>query len=101
VLQAARVCPRGQVVPARRPGPAGEPMAVVRTLDGRVFAVPDSCPHDGGPLSDGYLDGDRLVCARHGWEFDPASGRCLGRRGVCIPSEPVERRENPRAPRLL
>lgn len=89
VLQAARVCPRGQVVPAR--GRAGEPIAVLRTTDGRVFAVPDACPHDGGLLSDGYLDDDRLVCARHGWEFDPASGQCVSRRGVCVASEPVQR----------
>lgn len=96
VLQAARACPRGQVVAARTRG--GEPMAVLKTTDGRVFAVPDLCPHDGGLLSDGYLDGDRLVCARHGWEFDPATGRCVSRPGVCVESEAVVR--PPRVPRL-
>ncbi len=42
---------------------------------GRAFVLPDRCPHDGQPLSDGFVDGDRIVCARHGWEIDACSGR--------------------------
>ncbi len=56
-------------------------VALVVLADRRAFVVDDRCPHDGGPLSDGFLDGDRLVCARHGWEVDPCSGAC-GRRQV-------------------
>jgi len=52
------------------------PVALVVLDDGRAFAVEDRCPHDGGQLSDGFIDGDRLVCARHGWEVDPCTGRC-------------------------
>ena len=51
-------------------------VAVVRLVDGRLCVVPDRCPHDGGRLSDGWLDGDQLVCARHGWEVDPCTGHC-------------------------
>ncbi len=60
-------------------------MALVVLADRRAFVVDDRCPHDGGPLSDGFLDGDRLVCARHGWEVDPCSGAC-GRRQVATRS---------------
>jgi nitrite reductase/ring-hydroxylating ferredoxin subunit len=70
--QAVRRCPRGAVVAAR--GEGGEDVAVVRLLSGQVCVVADRCPHDGGPLSDGFLDGDRLVCARHQWEVDPRTG---------------------------
>jgi phenylpropionate dioxygenase-like ring-hydroxylating dioxygenase large terminal subunit len=52
-------------------------VAVVRLVDGRLCIIPDVCPHDGGRISDGWLDGDRLICARHGWEIDPCSNRCL------------------------
>jgi phenylpropionate dioxygenase-like ring-hydroxylating dioxygenase large terminal subunit len=52
-------------------------VAVVRLVDGRLCIVPDVCPHDGGRISDGWLEGDRLVCARHGWEIDPCGNRCL------------------------
>jgi len=51
-------------------------VAVVRLVDGRLGVVPDRCPHDGGRISDGWLEGDRLVCARHGWEIDPCPGPC-------------------------
>ncbi len=68
----------GTVVAAREGERA---VALVVLADRRAFVVDDRCPHDGGPLSDGFLDGDRLVCARHGWEVDPCSGAC-GRRQV-------------------
>ncbi len=73
----ARVQP-GSVVAA---SDGGRPVALVVLADRRAFVVDDRCPHDGGPLSDGFLDGDQLVCARHGWEVDPCTGAC-GRRQV-------------------
>jgi nitrite reductase (NADH) small subunit len=73
VDDALAACPPGSVVAARD---ASGDVAVVRFRDGRAFVVADACPHDGGPLSDGFVDGDRLVCARHGWEVDPCTGTC-------------------------
>jgi nitrite reductase/ring-hydroxylating ferredoxin subunit len=73
VAEAAFALPPGEVVGAR----IGDlEVAGVRLVDGRLCVVPDRCPHDGGRLSDGWLDGDRLVCARHGWEVDPCTGHC-------------------------
>jgi nitrite reductase/ring-hydroxylating ferredoxin subunit len=54
-------------------------------VDGEVFTVADRCPHDGGLLSDGYISQGRLVCSRHGWEFDPRSGTCQGRKSRVCP----------------
>jgi nitrite reductase/ring-hydroxylating ferredoxin subunit len=82
VAEAAAACRPGEVIAARE-GTAE--VAVVRLVDGRAFVVDDACPHDGGPLSSGWVDGDRLVCARHNWEIDPATGRC-DRRGACVES---------------
>ena len=73
VDDALATCPPGGVIAAR--DGSGD-VAVVRFRDGRAFVVADACPHDGGPLSDGFVDGDRLVCARHGWEVDPCTGTC-------------------------
>jgi len=78
VAEAARRCPRGEVRAAR--GPDGAPLAVIRLHSGDVSVLPDRCPHDGGPISDGFVEGDHLVCARHQWELDP-------RTGVRIPSK--------------
>jgi nitrite reductase/ring-hydroxylating ferredoxin subunit len=51
-------------------------VAVARLGSGRLVVVADECPHDGGRISDGFVDGDRLVCARHGWELEARNGRC-------------------------
>jgi nitrite reductase/ring-hydroxylating ferredoxin subunit len=89
VLTASRrsepAVPRPTVAKALRTAAAGSVTAVddgvrsaalVVLADRRAFVVDDRCPHDGGLLSDGFLDGERLVCARHGWEFDPCTGTC-------------------------
>lgn len=82
VAEALRRCPIGELLAARD---GTEEVAVGRLADGRGVVVPDRCPHDGGPLSDGFVEGDSIVCARHGWEFDAASGACAGRPRVRLP----------------
>jgi phenylpropionate dioxygenase-like ring-hydroxylating dioxygenase large terminal subunit len=52
------------------------PLVLGRREDGRVFALRDSCPHRGIPLSVGWFDGKRVTCRYHGWEFEPCSGQC-------------------------
>jgi phenylpropionate dioxygenase-like ring-hydroxylating dioxygenase large terminal subunit len=52
------------------------PLVLGRRDDGRVFALRDSCPHRGIPLSVGWFDGKRVTCRYHGWEFEPCSGQC-------------------------
>jgi nitrite reductase/ring-hydroxylating ferredoxin subunit len=51
-------------------------VAVARLGSGRLVVVADECPHDGGRISDGFVDGERLICARHGWELEARNGRC-------------------------
>ena len=52
------------------------PLVLGRRADGRVFAMRDSCPHRGIPLSHGWFDGNRVTCKYHGWEFEPCGGQC-------------------------
>ena len=52
------------------------PLVIGRRKDGKLFAMRDSCPHRGIPLSVGWFDGERLTCRYHGWEFEPCSGQC-------------------------
>jgi nitrite reductase/ring-hydroxylating ferredoxin subunit len=52
------------------------PLVLGRRSDGRVFAMRDSCPHRGIPLSYGWFDGENVTCRYHGWEFEPCSGQC-------------------------
>ena len=56
--------------------PSGEDVAVYN-VDGEYYAIENSCPHRGAPLSDGTLCGHVIECALHGWEFDVRTGDCL------------------------
>ena len=53
------------------------PLVLGRTADGKAFAMRDSCPHRGIPLSYGRFDGQAVECSYHGWRFDACSGRCV------------------------
>ena len=53
------------------------PLVLGRTIDGHAFAMRDSCPHRGIPLSYGQFDGKTLECSYHGWRFDGCSGQCV------------------------
>jgi phenylpropionate dioxygenase-like ring-hydroxylating dioxygenase large terminal subunit len=53
------------------------PLVLGRAADGRPFAMRDSCPHRGIPLSHGRLDGKTVECSYHGWRFDACSGQCV------------------------
>src|SRR5215475_13935468 len=53
------------------------PLVLGRTSDGRAFAMGDSCPHRGIPLSYGRFDGKTVECSYHGWKFDGCTGQCV------------------------
>jgi nitrite reductase/ring-hydroxylating ferredoxin subunit len=40
----------------------------------RVYAMEDTCPHAGFPLSKGELEGCVITCQAHGWPFDVRTG---------------------------
>ena len=49
----------------------------VFNLDGDYFAIEDVCTHDGGILTGGPIDGDQVVCPRHGARFSIKTGEAL------------------------
>jgi phenylpropionate dioxygenase-like ring-hydroxylating dioxygenase large terminal subunit len=53
------------------------PLVLGRTSEGKAFAMRDSCPHRGIPLSYGRFDGKAVECSYHGWKFDACSAQCL------------------------
>ncbi len=55
----------------------GIQMLLGRTQKNELFAMRDSCPHRGIPLSYGKFDTTGVTCKYHGWRFDPVSGQCL------------------------
>lgn len=56
-------------------------IVLVMLDDGKIFCVEDLCTHDGGTLGDGELEGNCLVCPRHGAKFDVRTGDA-----ICMPA---------------
>ena len=44
-------------------------------VDGEFFALGNTCPHRGGPLGEGFLEGEIVTCPWHGWQFNVKSGQ--------------------------
>jgi len=54
----------------------GTPVAVVN-VDGTYHAIEDTCTHDGGDLTSGWIQGDQIICPRHGARFCLRTGAAL------------------------
>jgi 3-phenylpropionate/trans-cinnamate dioxygenase ferredoxin subunit len=49
----------------------------VFNIDSQYYAIEDVCTHDGGILTGGPIDGDQIVCPRHGARFSIKTGEAL------------------------
>ncbi len=47
----------------------------VANVNGTISAMDNLCLHRGGPLGQGTIEGDKLVCPWHGWQWDPKTGQ--------------------------
>jgi nitrite reductase/ring-hydroxylating ferredoxin subunit len=63
----------------------GVVLAVFNAGDGRFYACGAVCPHEDGPLSEGWLEGDAVVCPWHGFDFDLTTGRCRVDADLSVP----------------
>jgi nitrite reductase (NADH) small subunit len=68
------------------------PLAVFRTRDGAVFTTAGYCPHKKGPLADGMLAGNQVVCPYHAFRYDRHTGECdqPGACGIAVYPTTVE-----------
>lgn len=46
-------------------------------VNGVFYAMDNACAHRGGPLGEGVVDGEAIVCPWHGWQYDVKTGQCL------------------------
>lgn len=58
-------------------------IALYHTASG-FFATENVCPHRGGPLAEGDVIGNEIVCPWHLWSFDVATGLCGGNAEICV-----------------
>jgi nitrite reductase/ring-hydroxylating ferredoxin subunit len=75
MVKAAKVSeiPPGQV---REVQVSGQAIALANVA-GKIYAISNTCLHQGGPLGEGSLEGTAVVCPGHGWEYEVTTGRLL------------------------
>lgn len=60
---------------------AGDQVIALFNIDGQMYALDGVCAHSGGPLANGQVNGTRVTCPWHGWQFDVTTGtNCLNAR---------------------
>ena len=63
---------------------------VIFNLAGKLFAIGDVCTHDNGPVGDGEIEDNEIICPRHGGRFDIRTGKVTSLPPVKdIPSYPL------------
>lgn len=71
----------------------GRSIAIFHLPDG-FYAIGHHCPHRGGPLAEGEVQGSVVTCPWHGWTFDVTTGLHPDNERVKVPVFPVELRED-------
>jgi len=66
----------------------GTTIALCHTTTG-LHAIGGICPHQGGPLGHGAINGGNVVCPWHAWEFDCETGRNDFDPDTRVPTYPV------------
>lgn len=58
-------------------------------IDGKFFAIYNTCPHEGGPLAEGHIKGFVVACPWHDLAFDIRNGQGTDGGGYCVGSYEV------------
>ena len=58
-------------------------------VGGTYYAIDNGCPHRGGPLGEGDVDGALVACTWHGWRFDVTTGANANNPAVRVACFPV------------
>ena len=65
----------------------------VANVEGRFYAISNTCLHRGGPLGQGTLSGKVITCPWHGWSFDVTDGKLSHNQAAGVACYRVEVRE--------
>jgi nitrite reductase (NADH) small subunit/3-phenylpropionate/trans-cinnamate dioxygenase ferredoxin subunit len=59
-------------------------------VDGKFYAINNTCLHRGGPLGQGELEGKVVTCPWHGWQYDVTTGKVTMNPSVGVECYAVE-----------
>jgi nitrite reductase (NADH) small subunit len=63
-------------------------IALCHTASG-FYALDNTCPHRGGPLGEGDIIGEEIICPWHLWGFEVATGNCGGSTKIGVAAHEV------------
>ena len=55
-------------------------------VQGKLYAVENTCAHRGGPLGEGMVDGEVVTCPWHGWKYNVKTGKSPVNASVSVKS---------------
>jgi len=86
------VCKLDEIPPsqARTVNADNTMIAVFRLTDDRVKAVENRCPHKQGPLAEGIISGDNILCPLHNWRISLESGEVAAPDHGCVKTYPAK-----------
>jgi nitrite reductase (NADH) small subunit len=67
-----------------------ETAIALANVDGKFYAINNTCLHESGPLADGELAGPIITCPWHGWEYDVTTGKLSNNPAEGVQCYPVE-----------
>lgn len=68
----------------------GDKMICIANVDGVLSAMDNVCLHRGGPLGQGMVDGGKVICPWHGWEYDTKTGEASHNPSAKVAVYPVK-----------
>ena len=68
----------------------GDKVICVANVNGTITAMDNVCLHRGGPLGQGVIEGGKVVCPWHGWQWDPATGTAVHNANAKLGVYPIK-----------
>ncbi len=70
--------------------PCGDKVICVANVNGTITAMDNVCLHRGGSLGQGTVEGGKVVCPWHGWQWDPQTGEAAHNAAAKVAVYPVK-----------
>ena len=68
----------------------GDKVICLANVNGTISAMDNVCLHRGGPLGQGMIEGDKLICPWHGWQYDPKTGQAVHNPNARVAVYPIK-----------